>query len=69
MIHDSYGTHACNATRLSNALRYEFVNMYEKDVLASFLNMVDLEGLDIPQLPPLGTLDIKEVLRAKYFFA
>jgi DNA-directed RNA polymerase len=69
MIHDSYGTHACNATKLSNLLRYEFVEMYRGDVLSDFLNMLDTEDSEIKPRPPMGTLDIKEVLRAKYFFA
>jgi DNA-directed RNA polymerase len=69
MIHDSYGTHACNATKLSNALRFEFVEMYQGDVLNNFLDLLDAEDLDIQPRPTMGTLDIKEVLRAKYFFA
>jgi DNA-directed RNA polymerase len=69
MIHDSYGTHACNATKLSNMLRYEFVEMYRGDVLSDFLNMLDTEDVELKPRPPMGTLDIKEVLRAQYFFA
>ncbi|MGV1762821.1 DNA-directed RNA polymerase [Rhizobium rhizogenes] len=69
MIHDSYGTHAGRATWLANALRYQFVEMYRGDVLTDFLSMLDTDDLEIKPRPPMGTLDIKEVLRAQYFFA
>jgi DNA-directed RNA polymerase len=69
MIHDSYGTHACNATKLSNALRAEFVKMYQGDVLTTFLTLLDTDDTEIKPRPPMGTLDLQEVLKAKYFFA
>ncbi len=69
MIHDSYGTHAGRATWLANTLRYEFVEMYKGDVLSDFLNGIDTTDITIEPRPPMGTLDIKEVLRAQYFFA
>jgi DNA-directed RNA polymerase len=69
MIHDSYGTHAGRATALANALRFEFVEMYQGDVLNDFLEMLDQTDIELKPRPPKGTLDIKEVLRAQYFFA
>jgi DNA-directed RNA polymerase len=69
MIHDSYGTHACDATALANALRSEFVGMYEGDVLNGFLDMLDLTDIELEPRPSMGTLDIKEVLNSRYFFA
>lgn len=69
MIHDSYGTHACNATRLSNALRYEFYSMYQRDVLAEFRDQVPPTGTELPPLPKKGELDLSKVFEADYFFA
>jgi DNA-directed RNA polymerase len=36
MIHDSYGTHACDTDVLGQALRETFVEQYQGDVLAEF---------------------------------
>ncbi|MBY5849764.1 hypothetical protein HFN51_04230 [Rhizobium leguminosarum] len=69
MIHDSYGTHACNATLLSNTLRQAFVDMYQGDILTDFLALLDTDDADIKPRPPMGDLDLLEVLKAKYFFA
>ncbi|TCR92610.1 DNA-directed RNA polymerase [Rhizobium sp. BK376] len=69
MIHDSYGTHAGRATWLANALRQAFVTMYQGDALSDFLSMMDTDDLEIKPRPPMGDLDITEVLNAAYFFA
>lgn len=69
MIHDSYGTHACNATRLSNALRYEFVSMYRNDVLADFRNGLPPTSGELAPLPQKGELNLSKVYEADYFFA
>lgn len=73
MIHDSYGTHAANASIMAQSLRETFVQMYlERDILEEFRAEVQRQlppGTELPPVPPRGALDIREVLRSPYFFA
>lgn len=73
MIHDSYGTHACNAGALALTLREEFVRIYSGNVLQDFRDNLSmfladgaLGGLTPP--PKQGNFDLNEVLKSKYFF-
>lgn len=74
MIHDSYGVHAGRASALRDNLRAAFVDQYKQPVLESFCGQLleqlppELHG-DLPPLPPMGTLDLNEVLKSDYFFA
>lgn len=74
MIHDSYGTHAADAEKLSHLLRREFVKQYSGNVLEDFRNSIleimpqDKHEL-IPPVPPMGTLDLEAVMDSEYFFA
>ncbi len=70
MIHDSFGTHACNAGKLQDAIRTSFYQMYnEHDVLDQFRNAA-LEVVDeVPEPPARGDLDLSAVLKSDYFFA
>lgn len=75
-VHDSFGCLPCHAERYNEIIRETFVRMYqEHDVLAEvFLRaMNDHSGTGnhkkLPTLPPQGTLDLNEVLQAKYAFA
>jgi DNA-directed RNA polymerase len=75
MIHDSYGTHAADTDLLAQTIREEFVRMYEEhDVLQDF--EADLRAVlpeealaELPQRPPMGSLDLRAVLQSAYFFA
>lgn len=71
MIHDSYGTVAADMDMLSACLRHAFVDMYtDHNVLAELLAGLPEEvRAECPPPPPLGTLDIKEVLQSEFFFA
>jgi DNA-directed RNA polymerase len=71
MIHDSYGTVAPDMPMLQACIRHAFVDMYEDhDVLAEFLaGLPEKVQPDCPQLPPKGTLNIREVLNSDFFFA
>ena len=74
MIHDSFGTHACETDRLSRILRETFVKQYEGDVLNDFyLQLKEQLGTELaaalPEPPKAGTLDLNEVLTAPYTFA
>ena len=71
MIHDSYGTHAGQTTRLARILRETFVTMYETDQLAAIRDYVAgyAPHVELPPLPERGGFDIRQVLDAPFFFS
>lgn len=71
MIHDSYGTHACNTTLLASTLRAVFVNMYQGDPLTAFRDGIisNHPGVELDALPTKGDLDLNQVLNSDFFFA
>lgn len=72
MVHDSYGTHSPAMPTMSNILREEFVDMYEKhDVLTDLRNhaILVLGTEDIPLPPSQGNLNLRSILKSDYFFA
>lgn len=73
MVHDSYGTLAADTNLLARCLRVAFVDMYENnDVLDQFREEVGLilaKGQTLPELPPQGELDLRQVLESDFFFA
>jgi len=76
MIHDSYGTHACDTRVLAETLREAFVMQYTGDVLANFRDEIIYQLRNqpklidkLPPLPQYGTLDLTTVLDSEYFFA
>jgi DNA-directed RNA polymerase len=65
-VHDDYGTHAADAQQLFDLIRQEFVAMYtEHDPVQEFFNRYPMMG----DPPPMGSLDIQEVLRSDFFFS
>lgn len=74
MIHDSFGTHACNSDILAVTLRDTFVEQYSGDVLEAFRTEVvsqlseELQA-KLPPVPLKGNLDLEAVKLSKYFFA
>lgn len=67
--HDSFKTSADKVRVLERTLREEFVKLHSTDLLATFVEQVEEEfGIQCPAMPSKGTLDIKEVLQAKFFF-
>jgi DNA-directed RNA polymerase len=75
LVHDSFGSLPSHAARFQGIIREQFVEMYEQhDVLAEVLQRAfdDLDEVNRERLPDMvdrGTLNIKEVLNAKYAFA
>lgn len=73
MIHDSFGTHACDTQMLAACIRESFVAMYEdNDVLQQFADQVTpilSEGNSLPDLPARGDLDLSGVRDSTFFFA
>lgn len=73
MIHDSYGTTAAQTDALARALRISFVRMYMKhapltELRERLATMHPNLAKDLPPVPPIGTLDLVDVLSAPYFF-
>lgn len=74
MVHDSYGTHACDVQEMAITLREKFVEMYEVDQLSVFLGEIKQqlpESLvaELPKPLPRGEFDLELVKEANYFFA
>lgn len=68
-VHDSFGCHAGRIRFLSAALRQEFVKIHSDDLVGSFKRNAEAVGIDIPDPPPVGNLDINLVKDSKFFFA
>lgn len=66
MIHDDYGTHPADTQALYEIIREVFVEMYTRhDVLEEFRARYSF----LPEPPPMGDLDLNQVLDSKYFFS
>jgi len=74
VVHDSFGTHACNMELLSEVLRKTFIKLYNKnDVLQNFADE-QTAGPTVcktmmPEFPKYGTLNLNEVKDAEFFFS
>ena len=67
VVHDSFGTHACDIEQLGTVLRETFVEIYKEDILKKF--MEEQGDLDLPSLPEYGKLNIEDVKNAEFFFS
>lgn len=66
MIHDDYGTHPADTQALYEIIREVFLEMYTKhDVLEEFRARYSF----LPEPPPMGDLDLNQVLDSPYFFS
>lgn len=70
MIHDDFGTHACDAHKMQAAIRETFVALHsEQDILADFKAAhEDRHDIELPVLPERGTLSLEAVRQSEYFF-
>ncbi len=70
MIHDDFGVHACHAEKLQKHIREQFVALHTySDVLGEFkASHEEAYGVELPDLPARGALDINQVLHSDYFF-
>jgi DNA-directed RNA polymerase len=69
-VHDSFGVHACDVSALHSSIREEFVKIYKENWLKKFQKQVEeYTGLELPDPPKQGDLDIEQVLESRYFFA
>ena len=70
-VHDCYGTLAPDCDKSARFLREAFVEIYRQPILENFTEDVTQnlpEGVELPELPQKGTLDIEGVLESEYFF-
>ena len=71
VIHDSFGTHACNTQKARGLLNGSFVDMYvENDVIADFKTYNEerlMTEIDV-ELPERGSLDLEQVRNSPYLF-
>ena len=69
MIHDDFGTHASDISKLHKVIREQFVLMYTGDLLQEFKDEVEWRtGVELPDVPARGSLDIQEIHKADFFF-
>ena len=79
VVHDSFGTLACDMDMLGACIRTSFVRMYEEhDVLEELRervyqtiahNRINAEARNLPPVPAKGSLDLSGVLESPFFFA
>jgi DNA-directed RNA polymerase len=69
-VHDCLGCHAPLADHLREAILRTLVEMYSKhDALAEVLASAQaVTNAKLPSLPPAGSFDLRETLRASYAF-
>jgi DNA-directed RNA polymerase, mitochondrial len=72
MIHDDFGTHACDVQKFRQIIRDEFVDMYKEneplhDLYVSCALL--LPDGDVPVVPEYGDLDLDLIRESRYFFA
>ena len=72
MVHDSYAVHACDVDLMNEVLREQFVRLHNTEfTLPGFFEQVKASapGIELPPPPPLGALDLAEVLKSEYLFS
>eukprot|EP00948_MAST-09A_sp_MAST-9A-sp1_P002554 g2554.t1 len=70
-VHDSYWTHASDVDVMNSALRESFVELHEEPLLETLRESLQVRYPKVPirPLPERGELDIKDVLKSRYFFS
>ena len=72
MVHDSYATTAAKSGMLSSCLRQATVDMFKEDLMADFARQITHllpAGVELPDIPYVGGLDIEAVFDSQYYFA
>ena len=74
MVHDSYGTHACDVDAMGESARAAFLELYGSNDPIEMLRdqliklLPEKDHKKIPDLPSKGDLDLEQIKKAKYFF-
>jgi DNA-directed RNA polymerase len=70
VIHDAFGTHACDMDALVCILKEEFVKLYSIDVLDNMRRQAEEQCQCLMPLPPeQGTFDLETVYDSDYIFS
>ncbi len=72
MVHDAYATTAKHSGTLATATRQCTVQMFTPNLLEQFRREIELllpVGVELPDHPPLGNLDLNEVMKSDYYFS
>ena len=70
MIHDSFGCHPNQVDNMVVCIREEFLKIHSENQLQKFKEEIENQlGVQLPQIPERGDLDLSGVLESKYFFA
>jgi DNA-directed RNA polymerase len=70
MIHDDFGTHACDAGEMQRIISETFVDLHKNhNILEDFKRVHEARhDIVLPDLPDTGDLCIESVLKSNYFF-
>lgn len=70
-VHDSYWTHAADIDAMNASLRDQFIRLYSLPLLEDLRAGLSMRfpGVQFPELPPRGDLDLAMVRQAKFFFS
>lgn len=74
VIHDSFGTHAGDTSRLAVVLRQTFIDQYSNDVLTEFKDQLAAQlppdvADRLPPLPAKGNMDLNSIRESDFIFA
>jgi DNA-directed RNA polymerase len=70
-VHDSFWTHASDMDLLNKITREQFVLLHDKNLLQELVEYWRklYPGLELPDPPEPGKLDINDVKKSTYFFS
>lgn len=70
MIHDSFGTHACDVDHLLQSTKAMLVELYRPNRLEEFRRFVIRQtGTDPGPPPAMGTMNLEDILDSSYVFS
>ena len=72
MVHDSYATNAVDSGILATSLRQATVDIFSDCQLTMFKTQIESQlpvGVVLPDVPKLGSIDIRNILDSDYYFA
>lgn len=70
MIHDDFGVHACHIPEWHKIIREKFIELHSNtDILEDFkTQQEERTGIELPDVPERGSLDLNEVAKSPFFF-
>ena len=71
-VHDSFWTHAGSVDTLNRILREKFHELHSRPLIQELREQFEKTykdtGVEFPPVPEYGDFDLKEILKAQYFF-